>query len=71
MYRPQIILFDGFHLEEKVKICSLESNAHVLITEGVFQRTGGCRKIVPVLRGDDTIKAPTGDIFDKPPGDLS
>ena len=39
-----------------------------------FQRLGGgrgCNKFVPVLRGDGTKIAPTGDIFDQPPGGIS
>ena len=31
----------------------------------------GCDKFVPVLRGDGTKIAPTGDIFDWPPGVMS
>ena len=32
---------------------------------------GGCRKFVPVLGGDGTVKAPPGIIYDKPPGEMS
>ena len=32
---------------------------------------GGCNKFVPVLRGDGSKIAPTGDIFDQPPGGMS
>ena len=31
----------------------------------------GCNNFVPVLRGDGTKIVPTGDIFDKPPGEMS
>ena len=31
----------------------------------------GCRKFVPVLKGDGTKIAPPGDIFDQPPGEMS
>ena len=31
----------------------------------------GCRKIVPVSRGDGAKTDPPGDIFDQPPGGLS
>ena len=31
----------------------------------------GCNKFVPVLRGNGTKIAPTGDIFDWPPGVMS
>ena len=31
----------------------------------------GCRKFVPVLKGDGTKIAPSGDIFDQPPGEMS
>ena len=30
----------------------------------------GCRKFVPVLGGDSTKIAPTGDMFDQPPGEM-
>ena len=31
----------------------------------------GCRKFVPVLKGDGPKIAPPGDIFDQPPGEMS
>ena len=31
---------------------------------------GGCNNFVPVLAGDDTKIAPTGDIFDQPPSGM-
>ena len=31
---------------------------------------GGCNKFVPVLGGNGTKIAPTGDIFDEPPGQM-
>ena len=31
----------------------------------------GCRKFVPVSKGDGTKIAPPGDIFDQPPGEMS
>ena len=31
----------------------------------------GCRKFVPVLKGDCTKIAPPGDVFDQPRGELS
>ena len=31
----------------------------------------GCNKFAPVLRGDGTKTAPTGDIFDEPPREMS
>ena len=36
------------------------------------QRLGGrgCNKFVPVMAGDGTKIAPTGDIFDQPPGGM-
>ena len=40
---------------------------------GSVQRLRGeeCNKFVPVLRGDGTKIAPTGDIFDQPSGGMS
>ena len=42
-------------------------------TFGVVQRLGGTRmsQIVPFLRGDGTKAAPTRDLFDQPPGEMS
>ena len=31
----------------------------------------GCNNFIPVLRGDGTKMAPTGDIFDETPGEMS
>ena len=42
--------------------------------ERVVQRWGGgrgCHNFVPVLGGDGTKKNPPGDIFDKPPDEMS
>ena len=38
---------------------------------GNDRRGKGCNKIVPVLGGNGTKKAPTGDISDQPPGGMS
>ena len=37
----------------------------------MIERGRGCNKFVPVLRGDGTKIAPTGDIFDQPSGGMS
>ena len=44
------------------------------LTIGVVQRLeapGGCRIFFPVLGGDGAKIAPTGDIYDQPPGEIS
>ena len=40
-------------------------------TRSTIKGGRGCNKIVPVLRGNGTKIAPTGDIFDQPPGGMS
>ena len=37
----------------------------------MIERGRGCNKFVPVLRGNGTKIAPTGDICDQPPGEMS
>ena len=40
-------------------------------TRSTIERGRGCNKLVPVLRGNGTKIAPTGDICVKPPGEMS
>ena len=40
-------------------------------TRSTIEGGGGCNNFVPVLRGNGTKIAPTGDIFDQPPGGMS
>ena len=40
-------------------------------TRSTIERGRGCNKIVPVLRGNGTKIAPTGDICVQPPGEVS
>ena len=53
--------------------CSMEGEG--LRAEGETRSTiggwRGCNKFVSVLGGDGTKIAPTGDIFDQPPGGMS
>ena len=51
-------------------LCSSNSNS---VSGGPVQQLGagrGCNTIVPVLGGNGTKIAPTGDIFDQPPGQM-
>ena len=41
------------------------------MTRSTIERGRGCNKIVPVLRGNGTKIAPTGDICVQPPGEMS
>ena len=40
-------------------------------TRSTIKGGRGCNNFVPVLGGDGTKTSPTGDIFDKPPGEMS
>ena len=40
-------------------------------TRSTIEERRGCNNFVPVLRGNGTKIAPTGDIFDPPPGGIS
>ena len=40
-------------------------------TRSTIEGRRGCNSFVPVLRGNGTKIAPTGDIFDQPPGGMS
>ena len=42
-----------------------------LLTRSTIEGGRGCNSFVPVLRGNITKIAPTGDIFDQPPGGMS
>ena len=48
----------------------LDSHA-VLVTRSTIETGRGCNKLVPVLRGNGTKIAPTGDICVQPPGEMS
>ena len=41
------------------------------LTRSTIEGGRGCNKFVPVLRGNGTKKAPSGYIFDQPPGGMS
>ena len=43
----------------------------ILLTRSTIMGGRGCNKFVPVLRGNGTKRAPTGNIFDHPPGGMS
>ena len=42
-----------------------------MTTRSTIEGGRGCNNFVPVLRGNGTKIAPTGDIFDQPPGGMS
>ena len=42
-----------------------------ILTRSSIDRGRGCNKLVPVLRGNGTKIAPTGDICVLPPGEMS
>ena len=44
--------------------------ANVCVTRSTIGAGRGCNKFVPVLGGNGTKIAPTGDIFDQPPGQM-
>ena len=46
-------------------------NLNALLTCSTIERGRGCNKFVPVLRGNGTKVAPTGDICVQPPGEMS
>ena len=41
-----------------------------LLARSMIGEGRGCNDFVPVLRGNGTKVAPTGDIFDQPPGQM-
>ena len=43
----------------------------MLVTRSTIERGRGCNKFVPVLKGNGTKIAPTGDICVQPPGEMS
>ena len=43
----------------------------LLPTRSTIEGGRGCNNFAPVLRGNGTKIAPTGDIFDQPPGGMS
>ena len=47
------------------------SHSMPLATRSTIERGRGCNKLVPVLRGNGTKIAPTGDICVQPPGEMS
>ena len=50
------------------------SKASTRLRYRAVQRLGGgrgCHNFVPILEGDGTKLAPTGDLFDQPPGEMS
>ena len=67
-------------MEDKEYIISNKDNfsrcstLHLMQRKRAVQRLGGgrgCHKFVPVLGGDGMKIAPSGDIFDQPPGEMS
>ena len=47
------------------------NNSNYNQTHSTIEGGGGCNHFFPALRGNDTKMAPTGDIFDPPPGGMS
>ena len=55
----------------KKRGCEKRGSGLLCRTRSTIEGGGGCNKFVPVVRRNGTKIAPTGDIFDQPPGGMS